>query len=158
MADLALVVLMTVWGSTFAIVRVLVGSGSSPVSPILLVAVRMAVAFALLLVFLALRGGIRLSRDLLRDGLVCAVFLGAGFLLQIEGQHRTTASRSGFLTGLLVGVVPLLELFLFRKRPSAPAAGGIALAFPGDGPLFSGGAPGQSQLLRGLLPVGGAGG
>src|SRR3954462_15439497 len=91
MADLALVALMAVWGSTFAIVRVLVGSGSSPVSPILLVAVRMALAFALLFVLLAVRGGLRLGRDLLRDGLLCAAFLGAGFVLQIEGQHRTTA-------------------------------------------------------------------
>src|SRR3982750_3366824 len=109
MADLALVALMAVWGSTFAIVRVLVGSGSSPVSPILLVAVRMALAFALLLVLLGLRSGLRLGRGLLRDVLVFAALLGAGFILQIEGQHRTTASRSGFLTGLLVVFVPLLE-------------------------------------------------
>src|SRR5205085_9370293 len=120
MADIALVVLMAVWGSTFAIVRVLVGSGSSPVSPILLVAVRMALAFALLLVFLALRPGIKLGRDLLRDGLVCATFLGAGFLLQIEGQHRTTASRSGFLTGLLVVFVPLIQPVFLTTRPSTP--------------------------------------
>src|SRR5256885_13605565 len=151
MADLALVVLMAVWGSTFAIVRVLVGSGSSPVSPSLLVAVRMAVAFALLLFSLALRGGIRLSRDLLRAGLVCAVFLGAGFLLQIEGQHRTTASRSGFLTGLLVVFVPLIELVFFKNRPSAPAAAGIALAFPGLALLSTGGAAGQARLLGGWL-------
>src|SRR3954462_1001731 len=78
MADLALVALMAVWGSTFAIVRVLVGSGSSPVSPILLVAVRMAVAFALLFVFLAFRGGLARSPQLLRDGLVCAALLGGG--------------------------------------------------------------------------------
>src|SRR3954452_15218858 len=154
MADLALVALMAVWGSTFAIVRVLVGSGSSPVSPILLVAVRMAVAFTLLFVFLVLRGSFHASRDLLRDGLVCAALLGGGFLLQIEGQHRTTASRSGFLTGLLVVFVPLLELVLFRKRPSAPAAAGIAIAFTGMALLSSGGASGQAQLVGDLLTVG----
>jgi len=154
MADLALVVLMAVWGSTFAIVRVLVGSGSSPVSPILLVAVRMAVAFALLLVFLALRGGIRPSRDLLRDGLVCAVFLGAGFLLQIEGQHRTTASRSGFLTGLLVVFVPLIELVFFKKRPAAPQIAGVLIAVSGMAVLSGGGAAGNAQLVGDLLTFG----
>ena len=154
MADLALVVLMAVWGSTFAIVRVLVGSGSSPVSPILLVAVRMAVAFALLLAFLALRPGIKLGRDLLRDGLLCALFLGAGFLLQIEGQHRTTASRSGFLTGLLVVFVPLIERVFFRKRPATPQIAGVVIAVSGMAVLSGGGAAGNAQLVGDLLTFG----
>jgi drug/metabolite transporter (DMT)-like permease len=162
MADLALVALMAVWGSTFAIVRVLVGSGSSPVSPILLVAVRMAVAFALLFVFLAFRGGLKASPmlrvfalpDLLRDGLVCAALLGGGFLLQIEGQHRTTASRSGFLTGLLVVFVPLIEFFFFKKRPAAPQIAGVLVAVVGMAVLSRGGAAGNAQLLGDLLTVG----
>jgi len=154
MADLALVVLMAVWGSTYAIVRVMVGSGSSPVSPILLVAVRMALAFGLLLAFLAVRGGLRLGRDLLRDGLVCAAFLGAGFVLQIEGQHRTTASRSGFLTGLLVVFVPLLEFLFFRKRPSVPQIAGVVIAVAGMAVLSGGGAAGNAQLVGDLLTFG----
>jgi drug/metabolite transporter (DMT)-like permease len=154
MADLALVALMAVWGSTFAIVRVLVGSGSSPVSPILLVAVRMAVAFTLLFVFLVLRGSFHASRDLLRDGLVCAALLGGGFLLQIEGQHRTTASRSGFLTGLLVVFVPLIEFFFFKKRPAAPQIAGVLVAVIGMAVLSRGGAAGNAQLLGDLLTVG----
>jgi drug/metabolite transporter (DMT)-like permease len=154
MADLALAGIMAIWGSTFAVVRALVGGGEAPVSPMLLVAVRMALASALLLAWLAGRGELRFSRELWRDGLSCAALLGAGFLLQIEGQHRTTASRSGFLTGLLVVFVPLLEWLFFRKRPSAPAAAGIGLAFTGMALLSSAGAAGQSQLLGDLLTVG----
>jgi drug/metabolite transporter (DMT)-like permease len=120
----------------------------------LLVAVRMALAAALLLGWLAARGELRFSRELWRDGLSCAALLGAGFLLQIEGQHRTTASRSGFLTGLLVVFVPLLEWLFFRKRPSAPAAAGIGLAFTGMALLSSAGVAGQAQLLGDLLTVG----
>jgi drug/metabolite transporter (DMT)-like permease len=154
MADLALVALMAVWGSTFAIVRVLVGSGSAPVSPILVVAVRMAIAFALLLVFLGLRSGIKLDRDLLRDGLVCAALLGAGFILQIEGQQRTTASRSGFLTGLLVVFVPLIELGFFKRRPSAAQIAGVLIAVAGMAVLSGGGAAGNAQLVGDLLTFG----
>jgi drug/metabolite transporter (DMT)-like permease len=153
-ADLALAGIMAIWGSTFAVVRALVGGGEAPVSPMLLVAVRMALASALLLAWLAGRGELRFSRELWRDGLSCAALLGAGFLLQIEGQHRTTASRSGFLTGLLVVFVPLLEWLFFRKRPSAPAAAGIGLAFTGMALLSSAGAAGQAQLLGDLLTVG----
>jgi drug/metabolite transporter (DMT)-like permease len=154
MADLALVLLMAVWGSTFAIVRVLVGSGDSPVSPILLVALRMGIAFALLFAWLALRGGTRSSPRLLRDGLVCAALLGGGFLLQIEGQHRTTASRSGFLTGLLVVFVPLIELVFFKKRPSLPQIAGVAIAVLGMAVLSRGGSAGHAQLLGDLLTFG----
>src|SRR5256714_469753 len=145
---------MALWGSTLAVVRALVGGGEAPVSPMLLVAVRMALASALLLAWLGARGDLRFSRELWRDGLLCAALLGGGFLLQIEGQHRTTASRSGFLTGLLVVFVPLIELLLFRKRPSAPAAAGIALAFTGMALLSTGGAAGQARLLGDLLTVG----
>jgi drug/metabolite transporter (DMT)-like permease len=154
MADLALVLLMAVWGSTFAIVRVLVGEGDSPISPILVVAVRMGIAAALLLVYLALRGANWRSPHLLRDGLVCAALLAGGFLLQIEGQHRTTASRSGFLTGLLVVFVPLIEFLFFKKRPSLPQIAGVAIAVVGMAVLSKGGAAGNAQLLGDLLTFG----
>ncbi len=154
MADLALAGIMAIWGSTFAVVRTLVGGSDGPVSPMLLVAVRMTLASVLLLCWLALRGERRFTRALWRDGLICAALLGAGFLLQIEGQHRTTASRSGFLTGLVVVFVPVLELILFRKRPPVPAAAGIALAFTGMALLSRGGQAGQAQLTGDLLTVG----
>jgi drug/metabolite transporter (DMT)-like permease len=153
-ADLALAAIMAIWGSTFAVVRALVGGGEAPFSPMLLVAVRMALASVLLAGWMAFRGELRWSRGLWRDGLLCAALLGGGFLLQIEGQHRTTASRSGFLTGLLVVFVPLIELLLFRKRPSAAAAAGIGLAFTGMALLSSGGSAGEAQVLGDLLTVG----
>jgi len=145
---------MAIWGSTFAVVRVLVGGSEPAVSPMLLVAVRMGVASALLVLWLALRGDLRLGRAVWRDGLICAALLGGGFLLQIEGQRRTTASRSGFLTGLVVVFVPLLELILFRKRPSVPAAAGIALAFAGMAFLSGGGSAQEAQLVGDALTVG----
>jgi drug/metabolite transporter (DMT)-like permease len=52
-------------------------------------------------------------------------------VLQTEGLQRTSASRSGFLTGTLVVLVPLLEYLLFRKRPPLPALAGALVAFCG---------------------------
>ena len=123
---------MAVWGSSFAILRGLMGGAAA--TPLLLVAVRMALASALLFAFLALfrRGDLRALRGtLLRDGVFCGALLGVGFLLQTEGLQRTTASRSGFLTGMLVVLVPVLEFVLFRKRPALPALLGVLLAFFG---------------------------
>ena len=68
---------------------------------------------------------------MVRAGTFVGTLMGVGFLLQIEGLQRTTASRSGFLTGTLVVLVPLIELAIFRKRPALPATVGVMLAFVG---------------------------
>jgi drug/metabolite transporter (DMT)-like permease len=137
MADLALGAIMAVWGSSFAILRALLGVGGAQAaaSPLALVAVRMGLASALLAVYLALFRPLDLRallrRELLRDGLFAGALLGVGFILQIEGLQRTTASRSGFLTGMLVVLVPLIEFAFFRKRPTTPALLGVLLSFAG---------------------------
>lgn len=131
MADLALTLIMAVWGSSFAILRSLMGDHAA--SPLALVAVRMSLASLLLLGYLAVfhRAQLRMGRELLRDGIFAGALLGVGFLLQTEGLRRTTASRSGFLTGTLVVLVPLIEFAAFRKRPPPPALAGVLLAFLG---------------------------
>jgi drug/metabolite transporter (DMT)-like permease len=134
LADLALTLIMALWGSSFAILRALLtGDAASPLS---LVAVRMGLSSALLFGFMAAssrgRAGLRALRGgLLRDGLFVGALLGVGFVLQTEGLSRTTASRSGFLTGTLVVLTPLIELALFRKKPAPPALFGVLLAFAG---------------------------
>ena len=125
---------MAVWGSSFSILRSLMGDAAA--SPLALVSVRMTLACALLVGFMAAtaggRGQLRSLRGaLLRDGVLAGALLGFGFLLQIEGLQRTTASRSGFLTGTLVVLTPLIEFALFRKRPAMPALVGVLLAFAG---------------------------
>jgi drug/metabolite transporter (DMT)-like permease len=134
MADLALTSIMAIWGSSFAILRGLFTG--SPTSPLAVLAARMALSSVLLAVWMALsaRGRAQLASmrgALLRDGTFCGALLGLGFVLQTEGLARTTASRSGFLTGMLVVLVPILELLLFRKRPRLPALCGVLLAFTG---------------------------
>src|SRR5437899_2414010 len=149
---------MAVWGSSFAILRSVLGAAEA--SPLLLVAVRMALASALLGGFMAVAPGCRaqlraIRGELLRDGMFAGGLLGIGFLLQTEGLQRTTASRSGFLTGLLVVTVPLLEFALFRKRPPWPALLGVALAFAGLSTLSAPWADAsQATLLGDWLTVG----
>ncbi len=164
MADLALVAIMAIWGSTFALTRLLLGGGGGPAavsSPLALVAIRMGLSAGLLLIFLCATpaGRVQLraaSRGaLLRDGLLCGGLLGLGFFLQIEGLQRTTASRSGFLTGLLVVLVPLLEFLFFKKRPAAPALVALGLAFLGLALLSAPWTEGASATALGdLLTVG----
>jgi drug/metabolite transporter (DMT)-like permease len=167
MADLALVLIMAIWGGSFSILRVFLRSDQDPaaaVSPLMFLALRMAVASALLAGFMLGKSATAPKRApldrsklraLLRDGILCGVLLGGGFLLQTEGIQRTTASRSGFFTGLLVVFVPVLEFFLFKKKPALPALVALALAFCGmallAGRFDSGGA--GSTTLGDLLTV-----
>src|SRR5258708_15914988 len=165
MADLALAAIMAIWGSSFAILRTLLGGGGGHAagSPLALVAVRMTMASALLACWMALTAHGReqlmsLRGPLLRDGTFAGALLGFGFLLQIEGLQRTSASRSGFLTGTLVVLVPVLEFLLFRKRPPAPALLGVLVAFAGMTVLSAPWTSGAAATMAGdLLTLGCAG-
>jgi drug/metabolite transporter (DMT)-like permease len=157
-ADLALTSIMAIWGSSFAILRGLFTESQS--SPLAVLAARMALSCALLTIWMSLspKGREQLAMlrgPLLRDGVFCGALLGLGFVLQTEGLARTTASRSGFLTGMLVVLVPILELLVFRKKPKTPALVGVLLAFTGMTLLsapWSDGA--QASLAGDLLTAG----
>src|SRR5256712_14018976 len=98
LADLALTLIMAVWGSSFAIVRPLLGAAEA--SALLLVAVRMMAASALLAGFMAVGPGPRaplraVRRELLRGGMFAGGPLGHRVLPPTEGPQPTTAGRSG---------------------------------------------------------------
>src|ERR1700738_3277438 len=102
MADLALVAIMAIWGSSFAVLRFFFGGSGGPqlASPLLALPARRGSASAPPRAPLAAaregRAQLRalvspgaLQRgSLLRDGLVCGALLAGGFLLQSEGLQR----------------------------------------------------------------------
>lgn len=85
-------------------------------------------------------------RTVRRRGVVVGLFLASGFVLQTVGMKYTTASRSGFFTGLLVVMVPPLALMMRTSRSPLsswlallPAVFGVwLLADPGRGGLSLG--------------------
>jgi len=129
-ADLALLLVTAIWGSTFTIVKKsLVQS-----SPILFIALRFWVATA---VALALMPGVwrGMSRKTLRHGLILALVLLAGFVFQTLGLRITPPSRSAFITGLAVIFVPILGYSLYGRKPKLNTLAGIVLASIGLGLL-----------------------
>lgn len=58
----------------------------------------------------------RSLRDALAPGFVLGALMFVGYLLQTEGQARTTATNTGFITGLYVVFAPILSAALFRQR------------------------------------------
>jgi drug/metabolite transporter (DMT)-like permease len=128
-ATLGLVSVTTIWGSTFFLIKDLVGR--MPVADFL--AVRFAIA-ALSMLALFHRPLRQLSRREWLQGLALGAIYGIGQLLQTAGLAHTSASISGFATGMYVVFTPLLGTVLLRQRlPSVTwlavllAVGGLAL-------------------------------
>jgi drug/metabolite transporter (DMT)-like permease len=130
-AHLLLIGVTLVWGATFTLVK----SALADISPLLFNLFRMALAAVILLAFNAstLRN---LTRRDLRLGALAGVFLGLGYQFQTSGLAHTTASKSAFITGLVVVFVPLLSGVPAFHASGAPKPGpaayvGAVVAFAG---------------------------
>jgi drug/metabolite transporter (DMT)-like permease len=122
-AEGALLGLAVIWGSTFVVIK----AALTGISPMLFVAARFAIA-ALVLVPLYRR---RLKRSAIPGGLLVGALLFAAFVLQTEGLALTTPSKSAFLTGLSIPLVPFVNSFVYRTRPQIFEVIGVLIASSG---------------------------
>jgi drug/metabolite transporter (DMT)-like permease len=145
-STLALVGLLLVtasWGSTFFMLRGVVSR--MPAADFL--AVRFILATAVVWV-LAPRAVRALSREDRRRALVLGLLYGAAQLLQTVGLNTTSASVSGFITGLYVVLTPLLAAVLLRARLGRRVWAAVALATAGLAMLsLQGVAMGSGEVL-----------
>lgn len=122
LAHLLLLSIVAVWGATFAIVR----NALRDCSPLLFVLLRMTLAFAVL-ALLHRRELQKMPRSTIAAGAVAGFFLAMGYALQTAGLLTTTATRSAFLTGLVVVFVPILCLVPALRPQGTSAPGYIPL-------------------------------
>ena len=130
-AHLLLLAVVFVWGSTFVVVK----GALADISPLLFNLLRMSLA-TLSLSLLYWRHIGKIDHRALAAGGVTGLWLATGYQFQTAGLRLSTPSKSAFITGLVVVLVPLL-LVIPRLRPPgthAPrwnAYAGAALAFVG---------------------------
>src|SRR5579875_985384 len=122
LAHILLIAVVLVWGCTFPLVK----SALNDISPLLFNLLRMSIAA---LVLLALNFKALLV-------LTAGFFLALGYQFQTSGLAHTTPSKSAFLTGLVVVLVPILSLLprvapAASPRPTAVVFVGALLAFLG---------------------------
>ncbi len=127
-AELALAAVTLIWGATFVLVK----QALDDVSTLLFLTLRFSLAGLALLAAFRGRygGGPRLARGL-RGGLLAGTLLFAGYVFQTTGLRHTTPSKSAFITGLYVVLVPILATAVYRKAPLLPEAAGVLLAGAG---------------------------
>jgi len=124
-AELALVFITLIWGSTFVMVKQALES----VSTLLFLALRFGLAaLALLVVFRRMRAALFDQKRLLAGGVLAGVCLFGGYVFQTVGLRSTTPSKSAFITGLSVVLVPLLSSLVYKRAPQVDEVAGVLLA------------------------------
>jgi len=125
-AHLLLVLMTLIWGSTFVLIK----EALKDSSPLVLNAVRIALAAVLLALYYR-KHLATMTRQSLIAGVVVGIFLYLGYAFQTSGLNLTTPSKSAFLTGTSTVLVPLVLVLFWRTRIHIWRVVGIALAFLG---------------------------
>jgi len=121
-AEFYLFSLTIIWGSTFVLTKFILEDAS----PFVYVAIRFLTASLLFAAFF-FRELRSFSKDGVVKGLVLGVLLFLGFILQTIGLKFTTASKSAFITGLMVVFTPIFQLIIERKAPKIGNFIGVVL-------------------------------
>lgn len=110
-ANIFLVIATLIWGSTFFIIK----DSLSGIHAITLVSYR-----SLLAAFLLAIGLLFAKKNIFAhfwQGAILGILLTILYICQTVGLYYTTATNSGFITGLVIVFVPIYALIFWRQRP-----------------------------------------
>ena len=125
-AEAELILMTMIWGTTFALVKEAV----AVIPPILFCFGRFAIGSVCLFPLIYAKAQIR-DKKVWLIGCLIGVCTFLGFALQSVGLHYTTASKSGFITGLAVAFVPLVGKIFFNKKLTALNFLGLIICIAG---------------------------
>lgn len=110
LALLALLLTAGAWGATFTLIKNILGR----IAPEPFIFFRFTLAGVILIAIAMFRGN--LTRELLRPGIILGVLVFLGYWVQTRGLMLISPSRSAFLTGLYVVMVPFSDALVYRVR------------------------------------------
>jgi len=125
-ADLTLLLICAIWGTTFALLR----DALHAISPGFLVAIRFTIA-SLILAVVNFRRLRTWRPEWIRDGLLIGTIVAVGYITQVIGLRTVSASRSAFITSMSIAFVPFIAFAVLRTRPVVGEALGVVLAVAG---------------------------
>ena len=120
-----------IWGATFILVK----QAFAGISTILFLTLRFTIATAVLALIFRKQFRSPNLRMSLRGRIGCwpAFCLFTGYVLQTFGLKYTSASKTGFLTGLYIPLVPLFSAVVYKKIPQISELCGVGAAFARHG-------------------------
>ncbi|MCA1927064.1 MAG: DMT family transporter [Calditerrivibrio sp.] len=125
-ADILLVFISLIWGSTFIVTKKTIET----IPPITFNSVRFIIASILLLVIFLYRPK-KINRVVVLDGFVLGVVLFLTFTFQTMGLKFVTASETGFITGLYLIFVPIISVVFLKKSMDIKTVIAVFMAFTG---------------------------
>jgi drug/metabolite transporter (DMT)-like permease len=108
-AELLLLCVTVIWGSTFAISKIVLLYST----PLIYTAIRFFLAAGIVLILFYKRVSVIPISTYIK-GSILGVFLYLGFALQTVGLQYTTASKSAFITGFMVVLTPIVHASVQR--------------------------------------------
>lgn len=133
-SEAALLIVTVLWGATFAIVK----GSLSDISSMLFITFRFSIALILLLPFV-LPVIKDFNKQSIKSGAILGTIMFLGFATQTIGLKFTYATKSGFLTGTAVIMIPFLQLLIEKKWPGKGTLIGAVIVLIGILFLASGG-------------------
>lgn len=123
-SEVILIIVTLLWGATFVIVK----EALNDISSMAFIAIRFMIAGIILLPFMK-------KSYFNKKSILAGVFLGfllfAGFAAQTVGLKYTAATKSGFLTGTAVIMVPLLQILVEKRIPTKGVIIGTVIVMVG---------------------------
>jgi len=129
-ADLALLLVTIGWGSSFLLSK----NALADLETYNFLGVRFTLAF-LVSGILFFNRMIKVDKRTLKLGGVMGAVLFLHYALQTVGLNITTVSKSAFITGTNVVMVPIFSALLIKRMPQKSAVLGVVFAFVGMGLL-----------------------
>lgn len=125
-ADVLLLAITIVWGASFPLMKMVLEY--VPAYAYLSMRFLLATVILIAIFHKNLR---KLNKRVLLYGSIIGLFMFGGMAFQVNGLFTTSASNSGFITGLNVVIVPIIAAILLKKKPDRASIIGVTIAFVG---------------------------
>jgi drug/metabolite transporter (DMT)-like permease len=125
-ADISILLIAIIWGSTFIIIKQAIDN----VPTFAFLYLRFLTA-AVILFLIAFVSKVEFNGRLVKDGLILGFTLFSVFAFQTFSLKYTSASITGFLTGLYVIFAPILSAIFLKKYPHIYSTIGVIFASGG---------------------------
>lgn len=125
-AEFILIGVVVIWGYTFPVIKnVLVN-----IPPLTFLSYRFFLALSI--IYLIFRNRLKhINLSVAKKGFLVGLFLFLGYFGQTVGTQFTTSTKTAFITGISVVIVPIISFFWTRERIKRNSAIGVLLAVIG---------------------------
>ncbi len=125
-ADMMLLAITVVWGASFPLMKMVLAY----IPAYAYLSLRFLLA-AVVLAIIFNKSLAKINKRAVLYGSIIGALMFGGMAFQVVGLYTTSASNSGFITGLNVVIVPFIAAILLRKKPDRSSVIGVTIAFLG---------------------------